>query len=45
MQNSYDERPDSPTDEAHANRKAERAVSNKKENVCQVSVHVLYDHV
>ncbi|KAK3573879.1 hypothetical protein QTP86_032857 [Hemibagrus guttatus] len=35
-QNSYHERPDSPTDDVHANRKAERAVSNKKENVCQV---------
>ncbi|XP_027006139.2 histone-lysine N-methyltransferase NSD2 [Tachysurus fulvidraco] len=36
IQNSYQERPDSPTDEALATRKAERAVSNKKESVCQV---------
>ncbi|GAA6110545.1 histone-lysine N-methyltransferase NSD2 [Tachysurus ichikawai] len=36
IQNTYQERPDSPTDEAHAARKAERAVSNKKESVCQV---------
>ncbi|XP_026800594.2 histone-lysine N-methyltransferase NSD2 isoform X3 [Pangasianodon hypophthalmus] len=34
-QTSYQERPDSPTDEAHATRKAERSVSNKKECVCQ----------
>lgn len=38
-QKSYQERPDSPTDEAHAARKAERTASNKKESVCQVSVH------
>ncbi|KAF7710601.1 histone-lysine N-methyltransferase NSD2 isoform X2 [Silurus meridionalis] len=35
-QTSFQERPDSPSDEAHATRKAERAVSNKKESVCQV---------
>lgn len=45
IQNTYQERPDSPTDEAHAARKAERAVSNKKESVCQVSVHMHYDHI
>ncbi|KAM9477375.1 histone-lysine N-methyltransferase NSD2 isoform 2-T3 [Clarias gariepinus] len=35
-QTLYQERPDSPTDDTHATRKAERTVSNKKESVCQI---------
>ncbi|TSW48756.1 Histone-lysine N-methyltransferase NSD2 [Bagarius yarrelli] len=36
LKTSYQDRPDSSTDEANAARKAERTVNNKKESVCQV---------